>query len=335
MCGSVLGLRAQLGHCDRYLRKTPHKQFQEFQPQSLLYFKKRDFKYGKEQVQSMSHPQLEERSANGSKQGKNMDKILRGVVKYRQTVKKDLVAQFEEVRNNPKPTAVMFTCMDSRMLPTRFTQSKVGDMFVVRNAGNMIPEAPNYGFSSEVSVTTEPAALELAVKRGGINHIVVCGHSDCKAINTLYGLHQCPKNFDVSSPMDQWVRNNGYQSIKKLNERLHKGAAKMTFNCEMSPNQSFEAIIDPMDRLPVEDKLSQVNVLQQLVNIASHSFLSEHFEKKKLFVHGMWFDIYKGEVYIFSREKKRFIVIDDNSIDDLLKELSQYAPAEPNPPKDE
>ena len=78
----------------------------------------------------------------------------------------------------------------------RVTQSQVGDMFVVRNSGNMIPHARNYGYLSflfknakvclgsagyEVSVTTEPAALELAVKRGGINHVIVCGHSDCKA----------------------------------------------------------------------------------------------------------------------------------------------------------
>uniref|UniRef100_A0A8R1EGB3 Carbonic anhydrase n=2 Tax=Caenorhabditis japonica TaxID=281687 RepID=A0A8R1EGB3_CAEJA len=54
-------------------------------------------------------------------------------------------------------------------------------MFVVRNSGNMIPHANNYGPSGyEVSVTTEPAALELAVKRGKINHVIVCGHSDCK-----------------------------------------------------------------------------------------------------------------------------------------------------------
>lgn len=66
------------------------------------------------------------------------------------------------------------------MLPTRFTQSNVGDMFVVRNAGNMIPDARRYGVTSEISVATEPAALELAVTRGGIRHIIVCGHSDCK-----------------------------------------------------------------------------------------------------------------------------------------------------------
>ena len=108
------------------------------------------------------------------------------------------VKQFESVRENPAPRAIFFTCMDSRILPARynsgssphlifrFTQSQVGDMFVVRNSGNMIPHSNNYGPAGyEVSVTTEPAALELAVKRGKINHVIVCGHSDCK-VSTLH-----------------------------------------------------------------------------------------------------------------------------------------------------
>ncbi|KAF1748068.1 hypothetical protein GCK72_024535 [Caenorhabditis remanei] len=255
-----------------------------------------------------------------------MNKILRGVIKYRQTIREDLVKQFEEIKNNPQPTSVMFTCMDSRMLPTRFTQSRVGDMFVVRNAGNMIPEAPTYGTSSEVSVTTEPAALELAVKRGGIRHVVVCGHSDCKAINTLYRLHQCPKEFDPSSPMDNWVRRSGYSSIKRLNERIHRGPSIMKFDSEVAPSQSFEAIIDPMDKLSAEDKLSQINVLQQLVNICSHQILQEHLESGRLHIHGMWFDVYTGDDYLFSKDKKRFVVIDEKTVDKHLSELNARCP---------
>lgn len=113
-------------------------------------------------------------------------------------------------------------------------------MFVVRNSGNMIPHSPNYGISGyEVSVTTEPAALELAVKRGKIQHVIVCGHSDCKAINTLYNLHKCPTNFDQQSPMDHWLRKHGYSSVNKLlklKERLaadkSENASKVAFSSE-------------------------------------------------------------------------------------------------------
>ncbi|CAJ0934725.1 unnamed protein product, partial [Mesorhabditis belari] len=252
-----------------------------------------------------------------------MDRILRGVIKYNKTVKKDLVEQFKRIRDNPNPIAVMFTCMDSRMLPTRFTQSAVGDMFVVRNAGNLVPDALNYGESSEVSVTTEPAALELAVKRGGIKHVIVCGHADCKAMNLLHDLHLCPKEFDACSPMDNWVRNNGYKSIQRLNERLHSGSKSIPFHSLVSPSQSFEALIDPFDKLHIHDKLSQINVLQQMINITSHEFLKEYLESGKLFIHGMWFDIYKGDDYLFSKDKKQFVNIEESTITELMSELER------------
>lgn len=89
------------------------------------------------------------------------------------------------------------------MIPTRFTEMNVGDMFVgklynfqysfglmrtcfkVRNAGNVIPHSQH--FLDELT-TNEPAALELGCIVNDIRHIIVCGHSDCKAINLLYKL---------------------------------------------------------------------------------------------------------------------------------------------------
>ncbi|KAK6033838.1 carbonate dehydratase, partial [Cooperia oncophora] len=241
-----------------------------------------------------------------------LQKVLAGVVRFRDTVRKDLVKQFEMIRDNPNPTAAFFTCMDSRMLPARSgywldkaelvirdngsrpPKSNVGDMFVVRNSGNMIPHAAHYGPTGyEVSVTTEPAALELAVKRGHINHVIVCGHSDCKAINALYNLHKCPKSFDPQSPMDHWLRRHGYASLQKLEERLSDTESPLEFVADvpgfglvfdsngvrfMISNlliyYSFEAIIDPENKWGVEDKLSQINTLQQLENIASHGFIT-------------------------------------------------------------
>jgi len=251
-----------------------------------------------------------------------LQKVLNGILRYRATVRHDLVKQFEAVRNNPNPTAVMFTCMDSRILPTRVTQSNVGDMFVVRNSGNMIPHARNYGASGyEVSVTTEPAALELAVKRGGIHYVIVCGHSDCKAINTLHNLHQCPKQFDSTSPMDHWLRRNGHLSIQRLEESINDDWSKPLVFSGNKASLRFEAMIDPDRQFGIEDRLSQINTLQQLENIASHGFLEEYLDKKSVHLHAMWFDVYTGDMYMFSRRRKRFVIIDESTVAQLLKEL--------------
>uniref|UniRef100_A0A7E4UX30 Carbonic anhydrase n=1 Tax=Panagrellus redivivus TaxID=6233 RepID=A0A7E4UX30_PANRE len=252
-----------------------------------------------------------------------LNRVLQGVLHYRKTVRSDLVEQFHRVRDNPNPTAVFFTCMDSRMLPARITQSQVGDMFVVRNSGNMIPHARNYGMSGfEVSVTTEPAALELAVKRGKINHVIVCGHSDCKAINTLYNLHQCPKNFDPESPMDHWLRRHGYSSIQKLERRLKsEPGLELQFTAENALLLDFKAKIDPEDKFNIEDKLSQINTLQQLVHIASHGFLHEFLENHQVFLHAMWFDIYTGDMYMFSKQQKQFLMIDEETATTLNQEV--------------
>ncbi|CAJ0587772.1 unnamed protein product, partial [Mesorhabditis spiculigera] len=256
-----------------------------------------------------------------------LNRILNGVIRFRQTVRADLVKQFERVRDDPHPTALFITCMDSRILPARFTQSTVGDMFVVRNSGNMVPHAQNYGAAGyEVSVTTEPAALELAVKRGKIRHVIVCGHSDCKAINTLYGLHKCPKTFDAESPMDHWLRRHGYTSLKKLEARLADDKAGPVEYISSNPLFSFSALIDPENAWSVEDKLSQINTLQQLENITSHGFLKEFLENRQVELHAMWFDIYSGDMYMFSKDNRRFMVIDEQTVEALTDEVNATQP---------
>jgi carbonic anhydrase len=198
-------------------------------------------------------------------------------------------------------------------------------MFVVRNSANMIPHAENYGVSGyEVSITTEPAALELAVKRGGINHVIVCGHADCKAINTLYSLHCNPDSFNPNSPMDNWLRKHGFRSVSKLLELLDKEKSESNVKLEFSTDNplllKFSAYIDP--DLGVEDKLSQINALQQICHIASHGFLQDYLLEKRVHLHVLWFDIYKGDMYMFSRSKERFILIDETTVDQLESEAS-------------
>lgn len=71
-----------------------------------------------------------------------------------------------------------FSCMDCRLQPSLITDTRPGDMFIVRNPGNLIPHARHC--TAEESVTGESAALELTCVKLEIRDVIVCGHSDCK-----------------------------------------------------------------------------------------------------------------------------------------------------------
>lgn len=68
----------------------------------------------------------------------------------------------------------------------------------------------------------------------------------------------------------------------------------------------------------------KVNTLQQLQNIASYGMLKKRLEKHDLHIHALWFDIYTGDIYYFSRRAKRFLIIDESSYEIILGEIRRY-----------
>ncbi|XP_076271517.1 carbonic anhydrase beta isoform X1 [Rhynchophorus ferrugineus] len=253
-----------------------------------------------------------------------MDKLLKGIMQYRATVRDTMVQQFLKVKDNPTPKAVFFTCIDSRMIPTRFTQTNVGDMFIVRNAGNMVPHSQ---FFPDEQHSNEPAALELGCVVNDIRHIIVCGHSDCKAINLLYKLRDpefASKDNRRLSPLRSWMCAHAQTSIEKFEDLLADDFNKPLLFQGETPLRKFAAYIDPEKKFNIEDRLSQINTLQQLQNIASYGFLKKKLENHQLHIHALWFDIYTGEIYYFSRRHKRFVIIDEEHFDKLFKEVIVY-----------
>ncbi|XP_074658447.1 beta carbonic anhydrase 1-like [Tubulanus polymorphus] len=243
-----------------------------------------------------------------------MEKILKGILRYRQTYKAGMVKQFEKIRDNPQPKALAFCCMDSRVLPTRFTQTDVGDMFLVRNAGNLVPHHKHHGYTH---ITTEPAALELACVIGGIKHVIVCGHSDCKAMNALYGLRETA-HIHEGTPLQLWLKKHATSSLEKLEKLEQIGSREpLVFQGE-SDKHTLNAFIDPENQFAITDKLSMINTLQQIQNISSHPFLADGLINETVRLHAMWFDIYTGDVYLFNRPHQRFMVVDENSVDEVF-----------------
>ncbi|XP_049887438.1 beta carbonic anhydrase 1 [Pectinophora gossypiella] len=252
-----------------------------------------------------------------------MDRILRGIMRYRVLDRASMVKQFQLVRDNPVPKAIFYTCMDSRMIPTRFTETSVGDMFVVRNAGNVIPHSQFFG--DEIT-SCEPAGLELACIVNDIRHIIICGHSDCKAMNLLYKLKSKEESSIQQrrlSPLKSWLCNHCQSSLDKFLKVDGDFDKPILFSGE-TPQREFVAYIDPQNKFCTEDKLSQVNTLQQLQNVASYQMLKKRLEKHDLHIHALWFDIYTGDIYYFSRRSKCFIIIDESSYENILAEVRKY-----------
>src|SRR3954468_3081292 len=85
-------------------------------------------------------------------------------------------------REGQQPHTLFITCSDSRVLAELITQSKPGDLFVVKNIGNIVPPAAVTG-----STNSTAAAIEFAVETLRVSDIVICGHSQCGAMNALLG----------------------------------------------------------------------------------------------------------------------------------------------------
>ncbi|KAK2147424.1 hypothetical protein LSH36_554g01003 [Paralvinella palmiformis] len=245
-----------------------------------------------------------------------LEKILRGILKYQATLRPEMVHEFEKVKDNPEPVAVLFSCMDSRLVISRLLQSSVGDMFSIRNAGNLVP---HHDCLSYDSVTTEPGALELGCIVNKIRHIMVCGHTDCKAMNLLFSIKD--KMADHSgTPLVLWMKKHGQRTVDKYNAwKEGGGKSAIIFQAE-SADKLFEAYIDPENQFAEVDKFSQINTLQQLQNIASHPIIHDKIANDEVRLNALWFDIYKGNFFMFSRSRKQFIPVTEESYDHLFED---------------
>ena len=108
-------------------------------------------------------------------------KLTPGIEKFQKSVFPDMQVDFKKLETGQAPDTLFITCSDSRIDPNLVTQTKPGELFVIRNAGNIVPK-PGTG---ELSVE---ATIQYAVDVLKVNQIVVCGHSHCGAVTGLLNL---------------------------------------------------------------------------------------------------------------------------------------------------
>lgn len=213
-----------------------------------------------------------------------MRKLLKGISEFRRVRRPDYAETFARLALEQKPDALMVACSDSRVVPNLFASTEPGDLFVVRNVGNMIPPCGEGGCSQ--ADESEAAAVEFAVRVLGVRDIIICGHSECGAMRCL-----CDGPPPVDAPnLHSWLRH-GQPALKKLQAGLW-----------LAPAARRPAISE-------HNLLSQLNVAVQLEHLRTYPAVTEAESAGKLAVHGWWFDIAGADVYALDTARGRFSLL--------------------------
>ena len=200
-----------------------------------------------------------------------MDHILRGVRKFHDEVFPEQEQLFRQIANGQKPRALFITCSDSRVHPNLITQTEPGDLFILRNPGNIIPP---YHAGND----SEAATIEYAVEVLKVEDIIICGHSDCGAMSSLL----TPGKLNGLPAVINWLH--------------HAEGTRRIIEAVMKDKGQAECI----------NAAIKQNVLVQLDHLRTHPAVASKIASGTLNLHGWVYDIPTGEVHQFNPRSGRF-----------------------------
>jgi carbonic anhydrase len=180
--------------------------------------------------------------------------------------------QFHLLAEGQAPETLFVTCADSRIVPDLILQTQPGDLFICRNAGNVIPRAgePAGGVS---------ATIEYAVEVLRVRHLIVCGHSDCGVIRAL-------------------MNPDGLAGLDSVTDWLQHVEPAWQYVGEVERNAG---------ELTRHTALTHANVLVQLANLHTHAYIQRAVGEGRLKVHGWYYDILSGRIERYNEGAGRFV----------------------------
>jgi carbonic anhydrase len=218
-------------------------------------------------------------------------KLIQGIIEFRKNVRAEYREKFAKLALGQKPDALLIACSDSRVAVNVFASTEPGDLFVIRNAGNIIAPCGEDGRS--MADESEAAAIEFATLALNVSDIVVCGHSECGAMRILSEGKQ-----DLPAPhLHAWLRH-AEGALRQVREGARMGA-----------------------ELAQHNQVSQFNVLQQLDNLRTYPVVRERLDAGRLRLHAWWFDIAQAEVLAYEAQSGRFVIIDDDEAERIIARL--------------
>jgi carbonic anhydrase len=219
-----------------------------------------------------------------------MEKLIKGIVNFRKTKQAEYCSMFSGLALNQSPDALLIGCSDSRVVPNIFASTDPGDLFTLRNIGNLVP--PYSDKENLMTETSVAATLEFSLHYLNVSHIIICGHSECGAMRALIESNLGPDLLLCK----KWLENAtpSYERFKKI---------------------STQSNLSPCN------VLSRINVLQQLEHLKTYPEVSQRLQTGKLKIHGWWFDLVTANIFHHDLEREDFILIDELETKKMLASL--------------
>ncbi|RBM18930.1 SulP family inorganic anion transporter [Streptomyces sp. PT12] len=203
------------------------------------------------------------------------DQLLGGVRNFQRNtaplMRRELARLAQE---GQRPTQLFLTCADSRLVTSMITSSGPGDLFTVRNIGNLVPP-PGTEFADD----SVAAAIEYAVNVLRVGTVTVCGHSGCGAMQAV----AVGEAGAGPGSLGRWLRH-AHPSVERLS---HPGLGVPRIEGERPAPDALEP-------------LCLANVVQQLDHLTLHECVSRRLADGSLHLRGMYFDVANAQAYVLS-----------------------------------
>jgi carbonic anhydrase len=205
-----------------------------------------------------------------------VQQLIHGIHRFQTEDFGALRGLFERLSDGQRPETLFITCSDSRVDPNLLTRTGPGDLFVLRNAGNIVPP---HG----ATASGEAATIEFAVAGLGVKDIVVCGHSHCGAMKGL--LH--PEQLASLPAVSSWL--------------CHAQATRRIVD------EHYAHLADDGERLAAA---TRENVLVQLEHLRTIPAVASRLRRGDLRLHGWVYEFERGEVSVYDVDAEEFVSVD-------------------------
>ena len=219
-----------------------------------------------------------------------MPRFAAGVVRFQTEVYPQQKALFETLAKGQSPEALFITCSDSRIETAMLTQTAPGELFICRNAGNIVPP-----HTQQTGGMT--ASIEFAVAVLKVPHIVICGHTECGAMKGAMN----PEGLDALPHVKEWL---GF-SKAAVDVVAHIAEGK-------SDAEKMQVLLEQ-------------NVLLQLTHLRTHPTVAARLAAGEVKLHGWVYDIRTGDVSAFDEAQGRFVPVPEHYAAEVAAHLHDHA----------